>query len=1094
MSDPHAQLLKRLRRYRTEVVARQLARRSLTVVAAVLLLLALLAGAFALFPWTILPLAWHIAAAAGVVVLAATLLYTVSIRPFGLRAAVSLLEQQGDEGHPLLSVALQVGQARQDGVSSALRAEAVRRALDSLSHYPHHISGFPVIRQLVACGISATMFAAAASTLSPNILAFLDLPFGGGYQAQVTPGTFAVPRGTAVRLALLPRSAMYPSCRISLQALDGSWKLTRMLRPDTAGAFEYQADSLTSSIVYRFSLGTHAFPAETVTVVPPPSLYGLRVELKPPRYTGQPTRRLPDGQGNFTAYVGSRAELMIDASHPLAEARLHYGRDTVTLGVDSSAAAGTLIVRRSGAYTFAFIDTFGQSSDTVPSFYVEAIPDEPPFVQFLRPAVNKVLTPALQESLIVEGIDDIGIRSLELQWRTSRDDSVDSRDYSPKKGRPPVLRTAIDWHLTPLGLYPGDTVFYWARITDTKPYGTPGTAVSDTFWFRVPGFDEIHRQMASRSERAEERLEEVKESQEKLGKELTEMVRSAANRRELTWEEKQVLQDVQKELESQRDSMVSAMQDLQKAVEAMREKGLETEELARKMEEVRKAVEELVKEYGDSLLFNFEEAKDELDVDDITEALRKMEELLPDMAQRLDQALKYLEMLRRDQELASLAQQFRESAEHQQQVCSISDSTRQQKRQSELSKAIENLSNQTRKHMKPGSEQMMSPDAVPSLQKVDSLNREMADMSAMSSGQCQGMRNQMTAALLSASEEISSQMSSAMMQRMQAEQKRMLDMVHDALALAEWQNEQAEAAIASGDVPTLVRAQQALREALRKSMRKLDSLTMVSPQMLQDVIGSYDAAAAAMARAESSLESNNAATPMAEAAAGLHGAAQAMLAARDGMMSGQSGGSGGAGSGFMGMMRKLSGRQAAINAATGDILRQLLQGSKPGGSQQGGSQMGGEGQAMADARAEAQRAQKALAEQLKELAEEYGDKAGPGGQKRMKELEQEARRLARLLENPTEALRERQDRFLARMLQTTLSLHREEQGKEERKSRSASVTFTQAEQGEQPQRFSDTDIYYRLRRRALQGNIPPSYRMAVKAYFDSLGVLYLRNE
>ncbi len=1093
MNEPHAQLTKRLHGYRREVVIRLLVRRSLTVAATVLLLWALLAAAFALFPWTILPWAWHFSAAGGAAAFAAVLMYTVVIRPFGLYRAVSLLETQGNERHPLLHAALQVGHIEQAGVSTALRTETVRRALDSLSHYPRHIDGFPVVRQLAVFGASALLFA-AATLLSPNILGFLDLPFAGGYQAAIAPGTLAVPRGASVRLALRPHSASYPSCRLGLRAADGSWKLTRMLRPDSTGAFAYRADSLTESLIYRFSLGPHAFPAETVTVVPPPSLFALRVHLKPPRYTRRPARTLPDGQGNFTAYVGSRAELSIAASHPLAEARLRYGKDTVELDIDSSGAHGTLIVRRSGAYTFAFVDTFGQASDTAPSFYVEAIPDEPPLVQFLRPAANKALTPAQQESLLVEGIDDIGIKGLELQWTTSRDDSVDSRDYSPRKGHPPVLRTAIDWHLTPLGLYPGDTVFYWARITDTKPYGAPGTAVSDTFWLRVPGFDEIHRQMASRSERAEEKLEEVHKSQEKLGSELTEIVRSAANRRELTWEEKQVLQDVQKELESQRDSLVSAMQDLQQTVEAMREKGLETQELARKMDEVRKAVEELVEEYGDSLLFNLEEAQKDLDVEDVTEALRKMEELLPEMAERLEQALKYLDMLRRDQELASLAQQFQETAEHQQQVCSMSDSARQRKRQSELLKAIENLSGQTRKRMQPGDNQMLSPGAVPSLRKVDSLTREMTAMSKMSSGQCQAMRNQMTASLLSTSEEISSQMSSAMMQRMQAEQKRMLDMVHDALALAEWQNEQAGTAASSEDIPTLVRTQQALREALRKSMHKLDSLTMVSPQMLQDVVASYDAAGEAMARAESRLESSNAAAPMAEAAAGLRGAAQAMLAARDGMMSGQSGGSGGAGSGFMGMMRKLSGRQAAINAATGDILKQLLQGAKPGGTQQGGSQMGGEGEAMADARAEARQAQKALADQLRKLAEEYGEKAGPGGKKRMKELEQEARRLARLLEKPTDALRERQDRFLARMLQTTLSLHREEQGKEERKSRSASVTFTQPEQDEQPQRFSDTDIYYRLRRRALHGNIPPSYRMAVKAYFDSLGVLYLRNE
>ena len=67
---------------------------------------------------------------------------------------------------------------------------------------------------------------------------------------------------------------------------------------------------------------------------------------------------------------------------------------------------------------------------------------------------------------------------------------------------------------------------------------------------------------------------------------------------------------------------------------------------------------------------------------------------------------------------------------------------------------------------------------------------------------------------------------------------------------------------------------------------------------------------------------------------------------------------------------------------------------------------------------------------------------------------------------------------------------REEEGKEERQSRSATVVFGPSETGPL-QRFADTDAYYRLRRQAFQGNVPFEYRSAVKAYFDSLGVIYL---
>ena len=203
-------------------------------------------------------------------------------------------------------------------------------------------------------------------------------------------------------------------------------------------------------------------------------------------------------------------------------------------------------------------------------------------------------------------------------------------------------------------------------------------------------------------------------------------------------------------------------------------------------------------------------------------------------------------------------------------------------------------------------------------------------------------------------------------------------------------------------------------------------------------------------------------------------------------------------------MRKLSGRQAAINAATGQILRQLLQqgqgkgqgqGRKPGGAQPGGTRPGGGGKALAEAREQARKAQQSLAKQLRELAEKYGgEETGPGGKKRMEALEQEARRLARMLENPTPEVRERQDRFLARMLETTLSLHKEGQGKQERQSKSAARAFTDATSDGPVMEFADTDTYYRLRQKAFQSNIPPQYRTAVKAYFDSLGVLYLRQE
>ena len=114
--------------------------------------------------------------------------------------------------------------------------------------------------------------------------------------------------------------------------------------------------------------------------------------------------------------------------------------------------------------------------------------------------------------------------------------------------------------------------------------------------------------------------------------------------------------------------------------------------------------------------------------------------------------------------------------------------------------------------------------------------------------------------------------------------------------------------------------------------------------------------------------------------------------------------------------------------------------------------------------------------------------------KRMEELEKEARKIASMLEQPREEITERQDRLLSRMLQTTLSLHRQNEGKEERKSVAAETVFTENKINPPGENFDDPDTFYMLRRRALGGNFPESYRNAINAYFDSLGVLFLKKK
>lgn len=1094
MTQQYKELKRELRRRQRGVILRRLARYGLTTASVALLLMAVLQLFFAFFPWTLLPLLWDTAVVACACALVYVVLHVLVIRRFTLDDAGRALECHSPGPHRFLSVALQL--ARQAAPSShALVDETIRRARESLRELPRTIPGVYRHRTTIVFFVAVCSFVASAAWLSPRLASHWDLPltFFAEVRARVAPGTIAVPRNSPVTLSLTPTETPYPvsRLRVSYKNRRGT---THMLRADSAGVFTHTIDSLGQSCVYRFSLGGTVFPPETIRVVPPPSLYTLQLSLTPPRYTGLSKRTLPEGQGNFSAYLGTRMAFTAGSSFPLREAWFIPSRgDSVPLEVAGNEATGTIRLWRQGSYTFGFVDTLGQLNDSLPSFFVDIIPDEKPFVRFLKPGIDRDLTSAQIETLVVEGVDDLGVKHLSVRYCKANEDSVRMHQLSPSSPERTVRRSLV-WHLAPLSLYPGDTVFYWAQARDNKPFGKPNLAVSDTFWFRVPGFDEIYREVAEQSDYAQETMESVRRQQDELRKRFSELMESTHDgKKETTWEEKQILEDMQRQMAQQQDSLQSAVESLQETIDRLREEEFSSEEVLEKMEEVRNALKELVEEYGDSLLFEPMEPDEEITFDDMRKAMKRMEEALPELEEHLENALKYLEALRKDQERAALAEQLERLAQEQQKVASMDNDAAQMRHQEDLMRKARELADRIEKRMQPGSEdQLFDRKDVPSLAQMDSLRKAMQQSLQSQSMPSPQSMNRMSSAAMAAAEQMRSMMNSAMLARMMQEQQLLLDMANDALTMAEWQKQQI-ADMPRGERADAARMQQALSEALRKSMAKLDSLRMLPPQLMQKLLKNYDAASAAMDKALAAMDGPGYRRPMSQAAAGLNGVAQALLQA-NGAMQGMMGGGGCQGQGPMpggltGAMRRLSGKQAAINSATGQLLQSMLSGKRPGRGTRGGQG----GQSAQDLRRQAQQAQEALAEQLKQLAQQYAEEGG-GGNARLKKLEEEARRLARMLEKPSEQLRDRQDRFLARMLQSTLSVHKQGKGKEKRESKTARTVFVPTDTTETSGGFTDEDTFYRLRRKAFQGNIPPDYRPAVKSYFDSLGVLFLGAE
>jgi polyhydroxyalkanoate synthesis regulator phasin len=1073
---------------RARWLARRVIDRAVPAIAAAAAAMALCQIAFAIFPWTGLIAAAEAVAAVGGVAAIALAARTIARRP-SLFHTARLIEIRNPDLRPSLSAAIDLVRASA-ATPGPLAAAAIEQAASGCSRFRVDV-GKVDKRRLAVAGACLGASAAILLCVNPRLADYRALPFAGAARpsADITPGSIAVPRNGAVQLRCSPRGAAFPSCELVMRRLDDGGVWRRYLRGDPAGSFSFRIDSARASFAYSFVLAGRAVNSDTVTAVPPPGLRELSLSLSPPAYTGRAPAGLPEGQGSFSAYAGTRVDVRLASVWPLARARICFAAgDSPALSTDGPAAHGSFRIgaRRSGAYTFRLVDALGQQGDSLPSYYADLVPDEPPVVRIVKPSAGTALEPAQVETLQVEAVDDLGLRDVSLRYRTAgRDDAPGLRKLYDGGGT--SAGAAFSWDLSALGLYPGDTTYFWALARDAAGQ----TAASETLWFRVPSFEEIHRRIAGQEEGARQSLENTRAGQTTVEEQLSGIVKSAKKSGDLSWEDKRIVRDIAEQMRAQRDSLSHAADALKQAVERLKQEGGLDRALIDKMEEVRRAVEDLVRAYGDSLLFEPPKPDERVAWNDLRDALTAAERMLPDLRERLDNTLRYLSMLKRDRELSLLAARAQDLAARQSALADSARAGRPADRLQRGAMSEERALADDLRAATAGEEPMADASGLPSLAPVDSLSRAMQESAQ---GPSPGQMQAMSGLLSSLSEELRSQLSTAQMARMEQEQRRLMDLSADAVGLSQWQHElrssidKTDGRNAQERAAALGAAQQALRGALAKSLSRLDSLSATPPPAREQVAQAFHGAASAMDSALAMLGRSQAGLPrlFGQAENRLNGAAQSLLdimADMEAQRQGQGQG------GMMGGLRRLSGRQAMVNAMTGEMLRRMLGGRR---ENNGANPEEGSGEGAEEARAASQQAQEEIGRRLRELADRYGRESGGDMEGRVRELEQEARRLADALRQPSPDVKDRQDRFLTRLLQAALSMHKQDEGKEDRKSASAPDVRLYESAPDRAALRKGADALYRARQEALRGNYPESYRPAVQAYFDSLEAAALR--
>jgi hypothetical protein len=1000
---------------------------------------------------------------------------------------------------------LELSRTLPTGVSGSLAARAVARAANDLEGRGADelagdlgrsmalwtrrglIAASVSFLALVALGVAtpertAQLWAGVSSPISTMIDPVLP-------PVRVAPGDIEVMRGSDVTIRVEAEGRI--ELALAWQAA-GDVARSQLLAVD-AGQAMHVFEAVSATIEYRIELPDGS-RTDTYTIVPIDPLFvsNLLIDVTYPPHTGIPADQFRGDAPPLRLPVGSVVDFEGAASRPLSSVELidSTGSPALSMDVEGSGFTASWTPSVEGLFDWAFTDVAGASAELQPEpLEIDLVPDAAPTVDILLPGQDTILPLSLQQPLVVDARDDYGLRRVELvAYRVTafgeREEPVaQGMDLAGTRGA--LARPVLD--LRDWGLLPGDTVRYFARVTDNSPAAQ--TAVSPEYVLRMPDAVELDRDAEAELEEAAAQLEELQAQAARLAEQnQNRALESAADRAaqdgrgdDPDFRQREELRRALEEQAAMLDNVDSLSNRLDALERRMEEAGQADPELVADLEELQNLLEEVM---GDEeLRERMSDLAEALEAESQSQANQSLGDLAEQQREFQEQLGDALDAFRR----AAVEQDFRATTAEVEELArleqAVADALReaddpalradQQSQLAERVEAVEERMEQLQERLTQLDEPMAASQVGEARQAASDAQQQMQDaeqQARQGDSQAAGDQAQQAADQLSQAGSQLQQAQNGMAEQTQlAAQAALTQAADDALSLARRQNEllermqgagREEVSDMRGDMASLQRGLQNVAENLQAGMEATGGTPQLSAQLglaLQSMDATIEAlensrtsASTRAARAEESVGSLNQVAMMAMATASQMGTPS---------------GAGQSGQDAVEQMGQLAQRQGELLAQTGQLMPMRL----------------GE-QAMQEQLGNLSQQQQSVAQDLGDLADQPGSDNVLGD---LDEFAEQAELLAQQLADgrlTPEIVRE-QERLFHRLLDAGRSLEREE-STEERESeapgafeRGDVVPLSELQLGAMRYELPDGDQLRRLR---------PAVRQLVLEYFERL--------
>ena len=468
------------------------------------------------------------------------------------------------------------------------------------------------------------------------------------------------------------------------------------------GEFEYIFKDIVSDIYFSIATDDYISEKYHLKIFPQPVIFNFDVFVSYPKYLLMQNEKI-ENTGDLIVPEGTSISWDIFTRDTRGVYFIADDEQTTLSSSGSNVFKHSLMAMSDFNYTLVANNQYMQGPDSM-LFSVQVIADEYPAIN-----VNEFKDELNYGVVNFSGslVDDHGFSTLNFYYRK---DSIQEKKWNktPIDIRRDVTQQHFDYMIVAddYSLLPGDGLSYYFEIRDNDAVNGFKRTKSGLYYFKLPGALELEKKIENSSNEIKSKLKESLDQIDELNREIEETKLSLFEKKDISWMDKQLLEDLLNKEESIKKQLeeLKQLNDEIKELEDLLKKKL-SPELLEKLKELEELFNELVNKDLDKL-------KEDLKKDKINEFLEKMKEENEDLKNDLEQNLELYKQLEYEKLIQESIEELNKLSEEQK---ALAEQTAEKKLDKE-----ESLENQEKVEGK-------FSDLLENLEKADKLNKELEE-------------------------------------------------------------------------------------------------------------------------------------------------------------------------------------------------------------------------------------------------------------------------------------------------------------------------------------------------------------------------------